>query len=188
MMVPVRSSLTSALLLFAAGALVACSGSKDEPPPTAKATVAAMATVAAKTTTTATVAPAGAPGASAATPAAAATTVSGGGSSAEVNLKEFSIAVEPGAVPAGELRFNVRNTGKVPHEIVILQTDVDPAKMPVKEGRIDEAQYKPVGAVRDVNGGATKTETFKLNPGKYVFICNIAGHPNAGMYTAVTVR
>jgi uncharacterized cupredoxin-like copper-binding protein len=114
--------------------------------------------------------------------------VSGGGSDTEVTMKEFSIAVAPAAIPAGEVRFNVRNTGKVPHEIVILQTDVDPAKMPVNEGRIDEAQYTPVGAVRDVNGGAAKTATFKLDPGKYAFICNIAGHHSAGMYAVVAVR
>ena len=39
----------------------------------------------------------------------------------------------------------------------------------------------------NINPGKSQTRTVDLTPGKYLFVCNIAGHFMSGMYTAVTV-
>ena len=195
MTVHVRSLLVLALVLFAAGAFVACGGSKDEPTSAATATAAvktapattAAAVVTATPAVTATAASAGTPSTSAATPPIAATEPPRG-TAAAVTLKEFTVAIDLASVPAGEVKFTVRNAGAIPHEMVLLKTDVNPRQLPLKEGVVDETRYKVVGAVREVGGGAVKTGTFGLDAAKYVLLCNIAGHPAAGMYTTLTVK
>ena len=192
MTVHVRGPLVLALVLFAAGASVACGSSKDEPTSAATAAVktipaAAAATVIVATpAATATAAVAGTPSTSAATPTAA--TEPPRGATAAVTMKEFTIAIDSASIPAGEVKFTVRNAGAIPHEMVLLKTDVNPRQLPLKEGVVDETRYQVIGAVREVSGGAVKTGTFGLDAAKYVLLCNIAGHPAAGMYTTFTVK
>ena len=184
MTVHVRGLSVLALLFFVAGAFVACGGSKDAP--TSAATAAAVAKTAPAAPAAAAVV--GAPATSAATPSTAAAEPPRG-TAAAVTMKEFAIAIDQASIPAGEVKLTVRNAGAVPHEVVILKTDVNPRQLPLRDGVVDETQYKVVGAVREVSGGgAVKTGTFGLDAGKYVLLCNIAGHPAAGMYTVFVVK
>ena len=108
----------------------------------------------------------------------------------QVVLKEWSITGDTGAaipsVKAGEVNFDVRNDGNVPHELVVIKTDTDPANLPRKDGDADESGS--VGEVDNVVAGETKAGTLNLQPGTYAIICNLPGHYKQGMHTQLTVE
>jgi uncharacterized cupredoxin-like copper-binding protein len=110
-----------------------------------------------------------------------------------VTLSEWAITTEDGqALPefrSGRVALRVHNAGKVPHEIIVLKTELEPVALPMRTGRIDEkAAGKVYGAVHMPISGETKNVAFQLRPGNYVFLCNISGHFISGMHTTVTVR
>ena len=110
-----------------------------------------------------------------------------GGGSVAVQLKEFKVTPKPTTVKAGRVTFTVKNTGSLTHELVVLKTNVPAAKLPVgANSRVSERTS--VGEAGDVQPGKTKKVTLALKPGKYVLVCNIAGHYKAGQYAAFTVK
>ena len=103
--------------------------------------------------------------------------------------KEMTFKLSTNSAPAGQVTFVVVNEGKLPHEVVILRTDMDAKALPISSSgnKVDEAAAGDhVGEV-EVEAGTTGAGTFRLTPGKYVLICNIEGHYQAGMTTAFTV-
>ena len=89
----------------------------------------------------------------------------GGGTRDAVTEKEW--AIEVGSVPSGTVTFAVRNDGAVEHNFIIKETNT----------RLDGLQP-----------GQTKELTATLQPGTYTFVCDIAGHEEAGMHTTITVK
>lgn len=90
---------------------------------------------------------------------------------------------------AGKVDFEVVNSGKIMHELVLAKTNADPAQLPTKpDGSVDEPQLNSPGEVPDVAPGTTKHGTIKLDAGRYVMFCNIPGHYAAGMYGTVTAK
>ncbi len=146
------------------------------------------------------------------TPAATSAPPSATGASSatlSVNLAEWSITPASDSASAGKVTFDVKNTGKDVHEFVVIKTDLDPGKLPLKsDGSVDEDKLKGEGEVEDVAAGGSKELGLTLTPGKYVFICNrvetagdmshmmdmkvdmhgIAQHYKLGMRTAFTVN
>jgi uncharacterized cupredoxin-like copper-binding protein len=127
-----------------------------------------------------------------ATPAPAAS------SNVSVRLVEWSIVPNATVGKAGKITFAVTNPGKVGHEFVIFKTDVSPFSLPTKpDGSVDEEKLNDVGEGGDLKPGESKTSTFDLPSGKYVFICNHVDkksdgksdvHYQLGMRTAFTVQ
>jgi uncharacterized cupredoxin-like copper-binding protein len=116
--------------------------------------------------------------AGAAAPAGAARTIA-------VTLKEFSVSPQPGTGRAGRVTFDVRNTGTVKHEFVVLRTN-KPAAGLRRGSEADETGN--VGEIGDLQPGASKTLALRLRPGHYAVICNLPGHYVAGQYADFTVR
>jgi uncharacterized cupredoxin-like copper-binding protein len=102
-----------------------------------------------------------------------------------VSLREFAVGATATRAAAGKVTFNVRNTGKVTHEFVVLKT-AKPADQLLKGARADESGN--VGETGDLKTGASKTLTLKLAPGHYALICNLPGHYKAGQHADFTVR
>ncbi len=156
-----RFPLLVTLLLFGALAFTACGGDDDDAAPTAAATEAA-------------------------TEAAAgddhADTV-------EVTLSDFAIAVsESEAHSDAPIEFVVANEGAAPHELAIVKTDLAADALPVDGGAVDEGQVDVVGRIAQFDANSSQTETFSLDAGSYVLICNIPGHYQLGMTLAFTVQ
>jgi uncharacterized cupredoxin-like copper-binding protein len=103
-------------------------------------------------------------------------------------LSEWKITLNPAEVLAGDITIAAKNQGAVEHELVILKTDVAPDKLEMAGNRVNEDKYKSAGEIADFNAGTTESQAFKLDPGKYVLICNIAGHYQQGMAAALTVN
>ena len=110
-----------------------------------------------------------------------------GGTTVSVRLKEFTLSSKPTSVMAGKVTFSVTNTGKLEHEVVVLRTTVAPGKLPVNaSNRVSEKTS--VGEAGSVKPGQTKKVTLTLKPGKYVLLCNVAGHYKAGQYAGFVVK
>ncbi len=106
-----------------------------------------------------------------------------------VGLQEWGVVAHESEVRAGDVAFVVVNHGAILHELVILKTDVPADKLEVSaNGKVEEDNYGEVGEIEDVAPGESKSATFNLEPGKYVFICNIAGHYPAGMHATLIVK
>ena len=108
------------------------------------------------------------------------------GGASKVTLREWAIARAPASATAGKITFIVKNSGKSKHEFIVMRTNVPAGKLPAKNGRVSEKGSK--GEIGDLAPGVTKRLTLTLAKGKYVLICNIAGHYQAGQHAAFTVR
>jgi uncharacterized cupredoxin-like copper-binding protein len=103
-----------------------------------------------------------------------------------IRMSEFAFEPNDAEANAGKVTITAPNDGKVVHELVLLETDDDPASLPTKNGEVDESTA--VGEIADVEPGATKEGTFDLKPGKYAMVCALPGHYDGGMYGSLTVK
>ena len=103
----------------------------------------------------------------------------------DVSMTEFKFAPANPELARGPIEITATNKGKTPHELVLLRTDANPATPKGRKGCLGEGS---VGEVPEVAPGESGVQTFDLKPGKYVMVCNIPGHYDAGMYGSLTVR
>lgn len=118
----------------------------------------------------------------------------------QVTLQEFAVLPADNSAPAGQVTFEVENTGPVdPHEFVVIRTDLAPDALPTGEdGGVDEGGegIEVLGEIEEFPVGETMSRSFDLDAGNYVFICNIVeeedgeleAHYQLGMRTAFTVE
>ena len=121
-------------------------------------------------------------------PAATAKSAAVAADAGKITVGSTEYAFDPSAITAdaGKLSITLDNTGKVPHEIVVLKTDEAADALKVSGGRVSEDAS--VGEVSETDGGTKKTETIDLKAGKYVYVCNIPGHYKDGMRGTLTVN
>ena len=124
----------------------------------------------------------------------------GGGTTGtvDVTLQEFAVIPDTSSAPAGEVTFNVTNTGPDDvHEFVVFQTDLAPDALPTAEdGSVDEEGegLELQDEIEDIAVGDTQSLTVDLAAGNYVLICNIydadeqEAHYQEGMRVAFTVE
>ena len=107
-----------------------------------------------------------------------------------VSLSEFKVSM-PATIAAGQVTLNIRNDGRVAHELLVFKSPLEVSQFPKANGGIDE---EGSGITKDSDGdnldpGTTQTRTVDLSvPGTYIFVCNLPGHFAAGMYTTVVVK
>ena len=99
-------------------------------------------------------------------------------------VSEWAVSVSPAQVGAGKVTFKVTNTGKLPHEFVILKT-AKPAGRLGTGSRVPETGH--VGEIAGLRPGATKSVTLHLKPGHYSVVCNLPSHYKMGMHADLTV-
>jgi len=110
-----------------------------------------------------------------------------------VDLGEWKVdpAVVSGGPGVTNFIFDAENHGGIPHELLIVKTDQDPASLPVAKGRVEVAKagklVSQVGSDQ-LTPSALVSIPLKLKPGTYVFICNIPGHYKQGMYASFLVE
>ncbi len=112
-----------------------------------------------------------------------------GGGTIHATLKDNIITVDQSTVSAGTVVFDVKNAGTMPHEFVVIKTDLAPDKLPPSTSEPGQVlEDGSVGEVEDVAVGASKQLSLTLEPGKYVAICNLPGHYALGMRVGFTVK
>jgi uncharacterized cupredoxin-like copper-binding protein len=122
----------------------------------------------------------------------------GGGGTVGVTLQEFSVIPAQESVSAGEVTFEVENTGPEDvHEFVVIKTDLAPDALPTDEnGAVEEEGegMEVIDEIEDIPVGETQSVTVDLEAGNYALICNIwdeeeqEAHYSVGMRTAFTVE
>jgi hypothetical protein len=109
----------------------------------------------------------------------------------EVSLAEWAV-VSPAELAPGVITFNVTNDGDFPHHFAVARGDSYETLPQIGGGAIDEATLAAdfLGQTSNIQSGGTETIEFDLEPGNYVFFCNIAGsvsHAAQGQVLSVTV-
>jgi uncharacterized cupredoxin-like copper-binding protein len=105
----------------------------------------------------------------------------------DVTLSDFKIELSKTALKNGKVEFQVKNNGPTVHEFVILDTDLAADQLPLKGTEIDEGQLKVVDELEDLAKDSNTTLKVTLDRGKYVLICNVAGHYQSGMRLGLNV-
>lgn len=122
------------------------------------------------------------------------TTACGGGSRlpvVHVVEKDFSI-VAPRTAPRGDVRIVVENRGPVSHELLLIEDDR--LALPVRTDRftIDEdalaLDHRLVTDLEPRAPGTSVAVRVHLKPGRYLLLCNMAGHYAVGMHRVLIVR
>ena len=101
--------------------------------------------------------------------------------------KDFAITLDTTSVASGNVTFNISNEGPSAHEFVVIQSDLAPDALPVKDGEVEEDKVEGVGEQEDIAPSTTTTLSLDLDPGSYVVICNLPGHYEQGMRAGFTV-
>jgi uncharacterized cupredoxin-like copper-binding protein len=158
--VPGRPFAFLTLLALAGGGLAGCGGSDQ-----GGSTASAAATASAASVDPATTAAKGA---------------------IKVDMTNFRFSPSSLTARPGRLRVTAANSGSEEHELVLIRTDAAAGSLPVKKGKASE--QGSVGEISQQRPGQAASHTFVLKPGRYVYICNVPGHYQAGMRGTLTVR
>ena len=109
-----------------------------------------------------------------------------------VHLDEWSLKAEPQSID-GPATVNIggHNHGQYPHQVTVVQTDIDPAALPIKRARVDIDAIGEPAVEFDVPAADGDTgiqvASAELTPGKYVLFCAIPGHYQQGMFGTLEV-
>jgi len=95
-----------------------------------------------------------------------------------ITLDEYRIVPQSISVPPGRMKFAVRNTGRLTHNLVIQSEDgPDDEPVEIPGGRVDTMQPGQTGMAIKVN----------LAPGSYRLVCTIANHDDLGQFGTLAV-
>jgi uncharacterized cupredoxin-like copper-binding protein len=110
----------------------------------------------------------------------------------DVVANEWSLKPSVTSVKAGETTFVMKNDGTVPHELVVLKTELPPSGLRMRANdptRADEdTDADNVGEVENSAIGSIVSVTLNLVPGNYVLVCNLEAHYTNGMFAAFKVK
>ena len=105
-----------------------------------------------------------------------------------LDLSDFKIITDHPTVATGRVVFGIRNHAAMAHEVKVIKTDLDPDKLPIDGAAAKAVEDGKVGELLNIGAGASRKLVLDLAPGKYVLICNIAGHYQLGMRVALEVK
>jgi uncharacterized cupredoxin-like copper-binding protein len=109
-----------------------------------------------------------------------------------LTLSEYSITNEVPSVPAGDVTFDVVNTGDEVHEVVVFKSDKDSKALPMSADKKDEVDEDAVGefigSFEDVQPATGANGTLVLAPGHYILLCNLTKHYGLGMVSTLDVN
>ena len=122
-----------------------------------------------------------------------------------ITLDEGSLKPDVKTVRPGRVSFDMRNAGRVEHELLVVKTDLAPDDLPmglegpavklagdvvlgVPHSHSASSHEAKRAAYRHVQPGSSRRETIVLEPGKYVLLCSLPGHYESGQRAGLTVR
>lgn len=105
-----------------------------------------------------------------------------------LELSDYKITTDHPTVPAGRLVFGVRNHAAMAHELKIIKTDLAPDALPMDQAAAKAKEDGKVAELLNIASGASRKLVADLAPGKYVIICNVAGHYQLGMRVGLEVH
>jgi uncharacterized cupredoxin-like copper-binding protein len=104
-----------------------------------------------------------------------------------ISERDFHITVTP-TVPAGYVSASLHNNGPVSHELLIIRAQ-GPLPLRADGFTIDEdALHKRLVILMEPMGPSRRHFVVHLVPGRYIVLCNMAGHAASGMKTSFVAR
>ncbi|HEV2786142.1 MAG TPA: plastocyanin/azurin family copper-binding protein [Solirubrobacteraceae bacterium] len=94
-----------------------------------------------------------------------------------LTLDEYRIVPQNVSIETGRMKFTVRNTGRLTHNLVV-QIAEGPDGKPVELARMGTMQPGATGEPIKVD----------LRPGEYRLVCTIANHDDLGQYGTLEVQ
>ena len=104
------------------------------------------------------------------------------------DLSDYKIVIDHPSIAAGHVVFGIRNHAAMAHEFKIMKTDLAPDQLPVDAASAKASEDFKVGELLNITAGASRKLALDLAPGKYVLICNVAGHYQLGMRVGLEVK
>jgi uncharacterized cupredoxin-like copper-binding protein len=108
----------------------------------------------------------------------------------DVRERDFAIAVSPRVVDAGDVVFQDQNRGPDAHELIVIRSPDGALPLRSDGLTVDEEALGrvTVGAIEPHAPGSMSELHAHLSPGRYVLLCNMAGHYMGGMHAVLVVR
>ncbi len=103
-------------------------------------------------------------------------------------LSDYKIVIDHPSIAAGHVVFGIRNQASMAHEFKVIKTDQAPDQLAVDGATAKAKEDGKVGELLDIAAGASRKLVLDLAPGKYVLICNVAGHYQLGMRAGLEVK
>jgi uncharacterized cupredoxin-like copper-binding protein len=104
----------------------------------------------------------------------------------KVRMSEYRIRLDHGH-NRGYFAFDLRNTGKVRHEFIMIKTARTAKQLTVVNGKVSRHGWK-VSLPLEPGEHRRLVVVPRLRPGHYVMICGIPGHYQKGMRRDFTLR
>ena len=105
-----------------------------------------------------------------------------------LDISDYKLVTDHPTIAAGHIVFGIRNHAAMLHELKIIKTDLAPDQLPVDGASAKAKEDGKVGELLNISAGASRKLVLDLVPGKYVLICNIAGHYQLGMRVGFEVQ
>ena len=105
-----------------------------------------------------------------------------------VDMKEYAITLSVTTIKPGTIKFGIRNNGTMVHDFDLYKTDLPIDQLPVDTG---SAKVKMDGLVKqmiNIAPNRSKTLSADLAAGRYVIVCNVAGHYQLKMRAELQVQ
>ena len=104
-----------------------------------------------------------------------------------IELGEFFVKPSTDSTSAGEVTFEIENSGSTTHQFVIYRTNEEADALPQDGGVAKLDPDRRIAASDDVTAGGTATVTATLEAGRYLLLCNLPGHYMGGQVTEFEV-
>ncbi len=105
-----------------------------------------------------------------------------------VEMSDYKLVLDHATVTGPHVVIGIRNHAAMVHEVKVIKTDLAADQLPVDGGAAKATEDGKVGELMNIPGGASRKLVIELPPGKYVLICNVAGHYQLGMRVALEVK
>ena len=105
-----------------------------------------------------------------------------------VDISDYKIVTDHPTIAGGHVVVGIRNHAAMAHELKVIKTDLAPDQLPVDAATAKANEDGKVGELLNIVAGASRKLVLELTPGKYVLICNIAGHYQLGMRVGLEVQ
>ncbi len=103
-----------------------------------------------------------------------------------VHMQDYKVILSVATAKAGVVRFGIKNEGGMEHSFELIKTDLPFDQLPTADAKAKEDGL--VKQVKSIPVGKVSVVSADLAAGKYVIICNVAGHYQLGMRAAFTVN
>jgi hypothetical protein len=105
-----------------------------------------------------------------------------------ITERDFAIRA-PREIRAGDVRIVLTNQGPVSHELLIIHADTN--RLPLRPDGFtidEEALHRRLVLAIEPAAPGMRSAVVHLPPGRYILLCNMAGHAVSGMQRSLLAR